>query len=136
MTLSGVECQNSSGAKHRSCTARKLNARSCLHRSHRSRGLHPGYKLPCRLLGRTIGRAFTDTQRRGNLLGVWRLQEVLEVTVFREDIIERLIHNIVGGCVHQGGVLIDPRRRGLIQPNTSKEWTALVDTKELNVRSP
>jgi len=46
----------------------------------------PGYKLPCRLLGRTIGRAFTDTQRRGNLLSLWRLQEVLEVTVFREDI--------------------------------------------------
>jgi len=80
-TLEGVECQNSSGAKHRSCTATKLNARSCLYSTHRSRGLHSGYKLPCRLLGRTIGRAFTDTQRRGNLLGGWRLQEVLKVTV-------------------------------------------------------
>jgi len=76
-----------------------------------------------------IGRAFTDTQHRGNLLGVCRLQEILEVTVFREDIIERLIHNIVGGCVDEGGVLIDLRGGGLIKPNRSTDVTALVDLK-------
>ena len=107
----------------------EIECRSCLYRSHRSCGLHPGYKLPCRLLGRTIGRAFTDTQRRDNLLSLWRLQEVLEVTVFREDIIERLIQNIVGGCVDEGGVLIDLRGGRLIQPNRSTDVTALVDLK-------
>src|SRR5882762_6176138 len=86
-SLSGVECQNSSGAKHRSCTTTKLNGRSCLHCAHRSRGLDPGCKLLCRLLRRTVARAFTHTQSGDNLLGVCRLQEVLEVTVFREDII-------------------------------------------------
>ena len=72
---------NSSGAKHRSCTTTKLNGRSCLHCAHRSRGLDPGCKLLCRLLRRTIARAFSHTQSGGNLLGVCRLQEVLEVAV-------------------------------------------------------
>ena len=58
---------------------------------------------------------------------MWRLQEVLEVTVFREDIIERLIHNIVGGCVDEGCVLIDLRGGRLIQSNRSADVTALVD---------
>ena len=35
--VAGVECHNSSGAKHRSCSATKLNAGSCLHCSHRRR---------------------------------------------------------------------------------------------------
>jgi hypothetical protein len=62
-------------------------------------------------------RAFTDAQRGSNLLGLWRLQKVLEVTVLREDIVERLVHNIVGGCVDESGVLIDLLGGGLIQPN-------------------
>src|ERR1035441_1417641 len=65
-SLSGVECQNSSGAKHRSCSGTKLNAGSRLHCPHRSRGLHPGGKLLLRLL-RLIVRiliwASTDAQR-------------------------------------------------------------------------
>src|ERR1700686_4230835 len=128
-SLSGVKCQNSSGAKHRSCSATKLNARSRLHRSHRSRGLHPGNELLCRLLRRTIARAFTDTQSGSNLLGLRRLQKVLEVTVFREDIVERLVHNIVGGCVDEGGVLIDLRGGSFIQPNGSTDVAGLVDLK-------
>src|SRR5229473_5396448 len=40
-TLEGVECQHSSGAKHRADTTSKLNAGSCLQHPHRSRGLHP-----------------------------------------------------------------------------------------------
>src|SRR5271157_1788739 len=65
-----LACQNSSGAKHRSCTTTKLNGRSCLHCAHRSRGLDPRCKLLCRLLRRTIARAFSHTQSGGNLLGV------------------------------------------------------------------
>ncbi len=109
-TLSGVECQNSSGAKHRSCSGTKLNAGSRLHYPHRSRGLHPGSKLLRRLLRlilRISIRAFTDTQRGGNLPGLWRLQKVLKVAVFREDIVEGFVHDIVGGCVDESGVLID-----------------------------
>jgi hypothetical protein len=41
------------------------------------------------------------------MLGLWRLQKVLKVPVFREDIVQRLIHNIVGGCVDKCGILID-----------------------------
>src|SRR5437867_2083444 len=58
-TLEGVECQNSSGAKHRFGSTPKLTVGSRLHRTHRKRGLHPGYKLLCRLLRRTIAWAFT-----------------------------------------------------------------------------
>src|ERR1700691_5195589 len=75
-TLEGVECQNSSGAKHRSCTTTKLTVGSRLHRSHRRRGFHSGYKLLCGLLRRTIAWAFTYTQSRSNLLGPWSLQKV------------------------------------------------------------
>src|SRR5271157_5036096 len=124
-----LACQNSSGAKHRSCTTTKLNGRSCLHCTHRSRGLDPRCKLLRRLLGRTIARAFSHTQSGGNLLGVCRLQEVLEVAVFREDIVERLVHNIVGGCVDESGVLIDLLSGGFIQPNRSTDVAALVDFK-------
>jgi predicted methyltransferase MtxX (methanogen marker protein 4) len=58
-----------------------------------------------------------------------RLEKVLKVTVFREDIIERLIDNIVRGCVDEGGVLIDLRGGRLIKPNRSTDVTALVDLK-------
>src|SRR6267378_4407212 len=44
-TLEGVECHNSSGAKHRSCIATNLNAGSCLQHPPRSRGFHPSCKL-------------------------------------------------------------------------------------------
>jgi integrase len=37
---------------------------------------------------------------------VGRLQKVLEVPVLRKDIVERFVHNIVCGCVDEGGVLI------------------------------
>src|ERR1019366_1516994 len=83
-TLQGVECPNSSGAKHRSCSATKLNAGSRLHYPYRSRGLHPGSKLLrrlVRLILRISIRAFTDAQRGSDLLGLWRLQKVLEVAV-------------------------------------------------------
>src|SRR5271157_1814372 len=128
----GVECLNSSGAKHRSCSGTKLNAGSRLHYSHRSRGLHPRSKLLRRLL-RLILRifiwAFTDAQRRGDLLGLWRLQKVLEVAVLREDIVERLVDHIVGGCVDESGVLIDLLGGGLVQPNRSTDVAAQVDFK-------
>src|SRR5713226_5248826 len=44
-TLEGVECQHSSGAKHRSCSDTKLNPGSRLQYLRRTRGLHPGYRL-------------------------------------------------------------------------------------------
>src|SRR5580700_7216956 len=97
-TLSGVECQNSSGAEHRSCSGTKLNAGSRLHYPYRSRGLYPGCKLPGWLLrgaSRILVRTPTDPQRGSNLLGLRRLEKVLKVTVFREDIVECFLDNIV-----------------------------------------
>src|SRR5208283_2564685 len=96
--------QHSSGAKHRAYSGTKLNAGSRLHYPHRSRGLYPGSKLLrrlFRLILRIFIRAFTDAQCGSDLLGLWRLQKVLEVAVFRKDIVERFIHNIVGGCVDE-----------------------------------
>src|ERR1039458_2142785 len=86
-TLQGVECHNSSGAKHRSCSGTKLNAGSRLHYPYRSRGLHPGCKLPRWLLRRAFGilvRTPTDAQRGSNLLGLWRLQRSEERRVGKE----------------------------------------------------
>src|ERR1700687_3685961 len=53
-TLEGVECQNSSGAKHRAGTTSKLNPGSRLQYGYRIRRLHPSYKLLWRPLRRTI----------------------------------------------------------------------------------
>src|SRR6516164_3080847 len=39
-TLEGVKCHNSSGAKHRSCIAARLDTQSRLYRPHRRRGFH------------------------------------------------------------------------------------------------
>src|SRR5208337_340449 len=131
-TLSGVECPNSSGAKHRSCSGTKLNSGSCLHYPYKSRGLRPGSKLLRRLLRlilRILIWAFTHAQRGSDLLGLWRLQKVLEVAVLREDIVERFIHNVVGGCVDESGVLIDLLGGGLVQPNRSTDVAAQVDFK-------
>src|ERR1039458_1820645 len=115
-----VSCLNSSGAKHRSCSGTKWNGGSCLQCPRRSRGLHPGSLLLRRLLRlifRILIRASTDTQSGRNLLGLWRLQKVLKVAVLREDIVERLVHHIVGGRVDEGSVLIDLLGGGFIQSN-------------------
>ena len=65
--LEGVECQHSSGAKHRFCIATKLNAGSRLQHPHRSRGLLPSCKLLRSRLHRIVAWTFSDTPRRGNL---------------------------------------------------------------------
>src|SRR5258708_17538757 len=122
-----MECQNSSGAKHRSCSGNKLKPGSRLHYPYRSRGLHPGCKLPRGLLRpvfRILARTFTDTQRGSDLLSLWRLQKVLEVAVLREDIVERLVHNIVCGCMDESGILINLFGGGLVQPNRSTDVAA------------
>jgi hypothetical protein len=122
-----VECHNSSGAKHRSFSGTKLNAGHAFTARTEAVDSTPATSFLAGFLAAPLAGPFTDTQHRGNLLSLWRLQEVLEVTVFREDIIERLIQNIVGGCVDEGGVLIDLRGGRLIQPNGSTDVTALVD---------
>ena len=43
-----VKCRNTSGAKHRTCSATDIGPASCLLRSYRFIGLHPGDRLPCR----------------------------------------------------------------------------------------
>src|SRR5579862_7133265 len=53
-TLEGVECQNSSGAKHRSCSGTKLHGGSCFGYPNRSRGLHPSHSFFAVLLSRTV----------------------------------------------------------------------------------
>ena len=94
-------------------------------------GLPPGDKLLCRLfcrlLHRSIAWVFTYTQSRSNLFGLWSLQKVLEVTVFREDIVQRLVRNIVRGCLNESGVLIDLGCVDLIPANGRTDVADLVD---------
>jgi hypothetical protein len=60
---------------------------------------------------------------------LWRLQKVLKVAVFREDIVESLVHHIVGGCVDKSGILIDLFGGRFVQSNGSTDVPALVDFK-------
>jgi len=54
--------------------------------------------------------------------------KVLEVAVFREDIVERLVHNIVGGCVDESG-MIGLFGGRFVQANDSTDIADLVDFK-------
>ena len=51
--------------------------------------------------------ALCGCEASSDLLRLRRLQEVLKVAIFGEDIGERLLDDIVGGCVDEGGILID-----------------------------
>ena len=86
-----------------------------------------GYKLSFQAFRRTIAWAFTDTQSRRDLFGLRRIEEVLEVAIFREDIVHRLFDDIVGGYVNESGILIDLCCCDLIQPNRSADATDLAD---------
>src|ERR1700674_5513113 len=98
--------------------------------------LHPCYKLLCRLIRRTIARTLTDTQCRRNLFGLRRLQKILKVAVFREDIAERFVHYIAGGCVDESGVPIDRLGSRFIKPDRSTDVVDLVDLKQRHCCSP
>src|SRR5579864_9457832 len=135
-TLEGVECQNSSGAKHRSCTATKLETQSRLHRAHRRRGFHTANDLFPRLLGGTIGYSFPNTQSRSNLLRLRSLQELLKITVFREDIVQRLVHDVVSGCLDKSSVLIHLGSGRLVEPNGGANVADLVDFKQWHICPP
>src|SRR5262249_53686910 len=86
-----------------------------------------------RLLGRTIGPNLPNTQSRCNLL---RLRSLQEITIFRKDIVQRLVHNIVGGCTDDSGVLIDLGGGPFITPNRSTDVADLVDFKQWHLGSP
>jgi hypothetical protein len=58
-----------------------------------------------------------------------RLQKVLKVAAFREDIVDGLVYHIVGGCVDESGILIDLLGGELVQSNKSTDVAALVDFK-------
>src|SRR5581483_1208861 len=135
-TLEGVECQNSSGAKHRSCIATKLDARSRLHRPHRRRGFHPTNALLPRLLGRTIGYGFPNTQSRSDLLRLRSLQEFLKITVFRENIVQCFVDNVVSGCLDKSSVLIHLGSGRFVEPNGGANVADLVDFKQWHICSP
>jgi hypothetical protein len=50
------------------------------------------------------------------------LLKVLEITALQEDIVERLVQNIIRGCVDESGALIELPGGGLIQLNGSTDW--------------
>jgi hypothetical protein len=85
-----------------------------------------GFKLFFQSLRRTIAWAFTDTRCRRDLFSLRRIEEVLEVAIFREDIVHRLVDDIVGGYMNESGVVIDLCCCDLIQPNRSTDAADLL----------
>src|ERR1700730_2362500 len=128
-TLLGMECQNSSGAKHRCGPATDSYGGSCLQSHHNSRGLYRGLRAVCRLLCKGLccvwSRRLANAQRRCDLLRLWRLQEVLKVAIFGEDIGESLLDNIIGTSMDEGGILIDLSSGRVSEPDRSAYLSCL-----------
>ena len=55
--------------------------------------------------------------------GIGALEVVLEVPVLREDVVEGLVHHIVGGGVNKGRILVDESGQALV---SSKRTDALI----------
>jgi hypothetical protein len=116
-----MEYRDSSGAQHRSGFATLVDAGSCLRSHHRccrlGHRLRHRNRLPSRRFGWLIGGRPTHTQRGRNPLGFRRLQELLKVAVFLEDIGERLLNYIDGGSADKCRKLIDSSCSQIRQSN-------------------
>jgi hypothetical protein len=88
--------------------------------------------------------SFFDGCSVAPLLGPFRTRKAgatcLACAVFRKSwksrSFERLVHNIIRGCVDEGGILIDLRGGDLIESDRSTDVAALVDLKQWHVGSP
>jgi hypothetical protein len=130
-TLRGVECQHSSGAKHRGGLGNDLGAGSCLRSRHYCSGLRCLWSRDRWLLWLAFcclcGGRSADAKGSCNLPGFWSLEEVLEVAVFAEDVGERLFDDIVGASAYEVSVLIDLSCGCVGQPNRRADLTGLND---------
>ena len=57
------------------------------------------------------------------------LEVVLEVAVLREDVVEGLVHDIVGSGVNKGRILVDESGGGFVEPDRCVDLSALNDFK-------
>src|SRR5271168_1865411 len=106
-----MECQDSSGAKHRCGPATDLNGgscpRSCRYCHWNRYGLNGGNGLlSCRLYC-FWSRHFSDAKCGSDLSCLRRLQELLEVTIFGENIGQSLLNYIVGASTNESRILIN-----------------------------
>src|ERR1700730_5957061 len=139
-TLLGMECQNSSGAKHRCGPATDSYGGSCLQSHHNSRGLYRGLRAVCRLLCKGLccvwsGR-LANAQRRCDLLRLWRLQEVLTVALFGKDIGEGMVDTIVGTIMDEGGIRIELSSGRVSELDRSSYVSGLDPFKKWHCSSP
>src|SRR5580658_4808657 len=130
-TLSGMDCLRSSGAQRRWWPATDSHGGSCLQSRHYCWGLcavgRAGCRLLCGRLRRFYGWHLANAKGRRNLLRLWRLQELLKVTILGEDIAKRLLHDIIGAGMDVSGVLIDLRCSRVRQPNRGADLFGLDD---------
>jgi hypothetical protein len=52
-----------------------------------------------------------------------------EISVLRENTVERRVHDIICGCRDESGIVVDPCSLGFIQPNRSADVAYLIDLK-------
>src|SRR5258708_39489511 len=68
-----------------------------------------------------------DTQGSLNGAGFIACQELLELFVFREDVLESLIHNLVGRGMNERCVLVDGAGKGLFDCNGGGHMSDLLN---------
>src|SRR5664279_2202157 len=78
-------------------------------------------------LRRVSSRGSTYPQGRYNVRGMRRFEEVLKVAIPGEYVVERLIHDIISGCVDEGSILVNHGGGYRIKPDRSTNLTALID---------
>src|ERR1700739_252926 len=129
-----MRCRNPRGPNHRGGTATTPEDKSCPRSRHGCSQSAAVGSTVCRLSRRLLcdfrSRWSANSQRGGDFLCFGRLQELLKVAVFREDIGERLLHHFIGGSVDEGGILIDLCSGRIGQPNRGAEVTGWDDFKQ------
>jgi hypothetical protein len=91
--------------------------------------LRPVRRLLCERLRCFWRWRLADAKRGYNVLRLRRFQELLKLTVFRENAGERLLDNIICRCVDECRILINLRSGGVSEPNGGAEMAALNNLK-------
>jgi hypothetical protein len=81
-------------------------------------------------IGSTILRQMTDSKTLHSAGGFRSPKVFLEVAVFGEDIGQRLVHDLIGGDVEKGCVLVNLRGGGYVKANCRVDVAGLNDLKQ------
>jgi hypothetical protein len=81
-------------------------------------------------IGRSILRQMTDSKALGGTSGFRSPKVLLKVAVFSEDVGQRLVHDLIGGDVEKGCVLVNLRGGGYVKANCRVDVAGLNDLKQ------